>query len=475
MASQYQHLILDIGGVLLSYSSGANTVLPPRTIKTILDSPYWADYERGKFSQQQCYETVCAEFGLELDVWQEAVEQLKSTLEPNLEFIAAVREIKTSYPNLCIHALSNLSAPDFEHLKPAVTQWGIFDSIITSSSIGQRKPDMAAYRLALEAIGAETQSVVFVDDMLENILMAHSLGIRAVHFKNTLKVIQQLHNLLGDPVSRGLDFLHQRAKNLVSDTSKGVAIKDNLTQLLVLQCIGKHDLVDLEDSGPTWQFFIGERTFTDAKFPNDSDTTSLAHAVFDFDEDRKRVAMDTIMQYVTPDGYPSAYHDHKRPRMCPVVCANVFRFFALNGQAARLQSTHDYLVRILDTQAYEFGTRYYLNHDWMLYFLADLCGRRSDPELSEIRDKVTTQLKRRIGIDKDVLGAAMRLLASQSLGLANPEDLKTLLKTQQVDGGWEVAWLWNYGQVDVQVGSRAVPTAMAVRGIATALGRELTT
>lgn len=92
--------------------------------------------------------------------------------------------------------------------------------------------------------------------------------------------------------------------------------------------------------------------------------------------------------------------------------------------------------------------------------------------MKDLKKKVITELRRRAGIDNDVLGAAMRLIACQSLGIDNPKDLKTLLKTQQLDGGWEVGWLWNYGKVRVRVGSRSVPTAMAVKGIAAAFSNE---
>jgi hypothetical protein len=66
----------------------------------------------------------------------------------------------------------------------------------------------------------------------------------------------------------------------------------------------------------------------------------------------------------------------------------------------------------------------------------------------------------------------MRVLAAQSLGLDNQRDLKTLLDTQQLDGGWELSWVWRYGTVNVKVGSRGLPTAMAVKAIRTALELE---
>lgn len=238
MASRkYTHLLLDVGGVLLSYSSGSNTLLPPRTIKSVIDSPYWHDYERGKTSQKQCYDSVCREFNLETEIWEECMEQLKLTLTQNKEFVVAIKHIKMQYPNLSIHALTNMSAFDFELLGPIIKEWDIFDSIITSASLGVRKPELAAYTLALATIKAEAKATIFVDDLLENIITAQSLGLKGVYFGNTERAIQDLNNLLGDSIHRGLAFLRGRSKNIVCETDKGVSIKDNFSQLLVLECV----------------------------------------------------------------------------------------------------------------------------------------------------------------------------------------------------------------------------------------------
>lgn len=78
-----------------------------------------------------------------------------------------------------------------------------------------------------------------------------------------------------------------------------------------------------------------------------------------------------------------------------------------------------------------------------------------------------------MGSDTNILNAAMRLLSSQALRIANQRDLDTILNAQQLDGGWEQAWLWRYGKETVKVGSRGVVTAMAVKGIRIARESEM--
>lgn len=240
---KFEYLVLDLGGVLLEYSTLGNNILPNRTVKTILDSPIWHEYEKGKLSQQECYDRVAATFEPSQEDWKDTVTQLHLTLKPNTELIAAIKEIKARYTNLKICAFSNISAPDFEQIRAKVGQWEIFDYIFTSASLGYRKPEFNAYAKVLTLAGATAHTSIFIDDRAINVLTAHSLGFHGIVFDNTARVISQLHNLLGNPITRGMDFLSQRAGQLFCETDQGITIKDNFTQLLILECTGDRSVI----------------------------------------------------------------------------------------------------------------------------------------------------------------------------------------------------------------------------------------
>lgn len=83
-----------------------------------------------------------------------------------------------------------------------------------------------------------------------------------------------------------------------------------------------------------------------------------------------------------------------------------------------------------------------------------------------MRELLIARIKERTGLDEtDILACALRLLASQALGIQNSRDLEAVTKAQQDDGGWERVWLWRYGKEKIKLGSRGVITAMAVRAI----------
>ncbi len=56
------------------------------------------------------------------------------------------------------------------------------DRFIFSYRFKVAKPDPEMFRRALEIIGALPQHVVFIDDLLENVLAARTVGLRAFQF-----------------------------------------------------------------------------------------------------------------------------------------------------------------------------------------------------------------------------------------------------------------------------------------------------
>lgn len=122
---------------------------------------------------------------------------------------------------------------------------------------------------------------------------------------------------------------------------------------------------------------------------------------------------------------------------------------------------------ILRTRAFEHGSRYYYHPEWILYYLADLCSKHSDPELADLRSLVCTRLQERVGFEQnDAFTAALRLIAANRLGVHNPRDRDILFELQQVDGTWD-GWIYSFGSSKNYFGSKGMVTAFAVHALAT--------
>lgn len=68
------------------------------------------------------------------------------------------------------------------------------DRFIFSHRFKTAKPDRDIFQRTLETIGAQAQDVVFVDDMVENVLAAQSIGMRAFQYIDTPALTRQLQD-----------------------------------------------------------------------------------------------------------------------------------------------------------------------------------------------------------------------------------------------------------------------------------------
>ena len=72
---------------------------------------------------------------------------------------------------------------------------GVFqkdDSFVFSHRIKCAKPDPDVFRRALESIGATARQTIFIDDLLENVLAARALGMRAFQFHDAHALTKEL-------------------------------------------------------------------------------------------------------------------------------------------------------------------------------------------------------------------------------------------------------------------------------------------
>ncbi len=234
---RYSTLILDLGDVLFRWSAKTNTPIPPRQLKEILSSVTWFEYERGQISQAECYERVATEFNLDAELIAEAFKQARESLRPNEDFIALIRDLRRqTQGQLTVLALSNISLPDYEYIMSLSSDWtSIFDRVFPSALLGERKPHLGCYRKVVSEAHIDPHSTVFVDDKLDNVASARSLGMHGIVFDDQANVFRQLRNIFGDPVRRGQEYLRRHAGKHESETDGGAVFEENFTQLIIYE------------------------------------------------------------------------------------------------------------------------------------------------------------------------------------------------------------------------------------------------
>ncbi|KAF7360045.1 Alpha-D-glucose-1-phosphate phosphatase YihX [Mycena venus] len=447
-ANNFDSLILDIGDVLFTWSPDTKTTISPKRLKQILTCSIWLEYEKGLISEADCYDRAGVEFSLPHEEIRHALVQARESLQSDQELIGLIRELK-------------------ERSNGALRQkvdWDLFERIFTSSEVGERKPHLGFYNYVLREAKIDPRRAIFIDDKLDNVLSARSLGLYGIVFpsdgSNTIRRI--LQNLLNDPVLRARDYLRHNAGRLQSITHTGVVVQENFAQLMILQATDDRDLVNIVDFPGAWNFFH-EST---APFPCDLDTTSLALTVMDHDEQVAKSVMDEMLQYVDSDGIILTYFDHKRPRMDPVVCVNVLHLFYKFHRESEVQATLKWVFGVLQNRD---GTRYYETAEFFLYFLVRLLLSAHDAELHDaLGPLLRERLSERIGIAGDALQLAMRIVACSAVGLPDDVDRRMLLMLQCEDGGFEIGWMYKIPSSGDKIGNRGLATALAIQALESA-------
>jgi FMN phosphatase YigB (HAD superfamily) len=148
----YSAIILDLGDVLFSWSAETKTSISPKTLKRILESPTWYEFEKGLVSQDDCYARVSQEFDIPASEIAKAFQDARDSLTPNNQLITLIKELKAR-SLLTVIAMSNISQPDYEYLRTKPGDWSIFDHVFTSAAAGERKPNIGFYQHVVSSTG----------------------------------------------------------------------------------------------------------------------------------------------------------------------------------------------------------------------------------------------------------------------------------------------------------------------------------
>ncbi len=111
------------------------------------------------------------------------------------ETVALLEKIKKQGSHQ-LYALTNWSAEAFPVALQRFDFLQHFEGIVVSGEEKTRKPFSKIYEIILDRYQLKALSCVFIDDNLENVKGAETVGIKAIHFKNSQQLTAEL-NLLG--------------------------------------------------------------------------------------------------------------------------------------------------------------------------------------------------------------------------------------------------------------------------------------
>jgi putative hydrolase of the HAD superfamily len=182
-------LDIDFSKALACWAGHAGCTPSDIAARWSIDESYH-HHERGTISDEAFFDGLRRSLGIAitdeqfLDGWNAIFAGEMDGIAPLLERAAR------HYP---LYVYSNTNRAHVAHftrihahtLKP-------FRELFYSSSIGMRKPEIAAFDHVVKAIGVPASRVVFFDDLAENVESARSLGIKAVQVKSSRDVADAL-------------------------------------------------------------------------------------------------------------------------------------------------------------------------------------------------------------------------------------------------------------------------------------------
>lgn len=144
-----------------------------------LDAHHQVETEDDEIAQfREYYAIVLGQ--LEIDTSSETIEKLVSAQieqRPFADTRSTLEELR--HAGLRLGIVSN-AWPSLERTYRSLGLHVFFDAFVISSRLGCLKPDPRIYRVAIEQIGVEPKSILFVDDDTEYVRAAESLGMLGV-------------------------------------------------------------------------------------------------------------------------------------------------------------------------------------------------------------------------------------------------------------------------------------------------------
>lgn len=381
-----------------------------------------------------------------------------------------------------------------------------------------RKPDLAFFQYVVNEIGGDPREMIFVDDSVENICAARSLGIHGILMDDNKGIPDsELWSLVQrDALLRAERFMKSNAGHHDSIVEgQDLRLRDNFAQLMIWELVGDEDVVylrypsatlqdpahkvngidgyDTNGTGHTqngqgsddygvmgnglWNYFCEVPSLTTKSFPPDADTTSTAYLSLpaprlDQHLPTAERVLDVMASNLDPDGIMQTYFAADRPRTVPDVCCNMLRLAHRLGRGSdpRVRKTEEYVVSCLENRACLYGSRHYTTPESFLYFVARLYDECGGPDgNSRLRERlgvVKRELLARVGVSANPLALALRIAACQFAGIEPnlyEKDLEEFKSLQQADGGWPAGHFCCYGRTRARIGNRGLTTALAIR------------
>jgi FMN phosphatase YigB (HAD superfamily) len=194
MTAKVQALLFDLGGVVLDidfhrafehWQPVSRLSLEEIKAGFRFDAAY-QQHERGEISAAQYFTHLCDTLQLQQGHARVAEGWNAIFLGEISETLALIQSIRNHLPCYAFTNSNTAHQAAWSAMFPEVVQ--AFDRIFVSSDMGCRKPERQAFDHITRAINLPAGTILFFDDLAENVAGAQAAGLQAVHVRGPADV-----------------------------------------------------------------------------------------------------------------------------------------------------------------------------------------------------------------------------------------------------------------------------------------------
>lgn len=194
-----RHYFFDIGGVLIQYEPGllAKKIADKANIKleaafSLFDTGFLLDAETGKIGSEEFFRNQINKV-LKDWTYQGWIQEFSDHYLINKPGMNLFLELKKN--GYRVYLLSNLA----EYHKIAIEMkypefFTLADINFLSYEIGLHKPNIEIYQYVFKRIKTKPRDCIFIDDILENVQGAQSIGMIGIHYSN--KKVKEIKEMI---------------------------------------------------------------------------------------------------------------------------------------------------------------------------------------------------------------------------------------------------------------------------------------
>lgn len=195
-----EFIYFDLGNVLVSFDhsrawqqiAGLTGIAPARAEQILFNSGLQTRYEMGEISTEEFHRYFCkqAQVNISLEDLCFAASDIFEPLDDSVQLLQTL-----SQAGHRLGLLSNTCDCHWQFFQDDVRFNFLhtsFELTVLSFVAGCMKPDTDIYRFAARQANCDPESILFIDDLEENVKAAQSNGFDGIHFQGYPSLLDEL-------------------------------------------------------------------------------------------------------------------------------------------------------------------------------------------------------------------------------------------------------------------------------------------